>query len=217
MKKQYILFDLDGTLTDSQEGIMNSIEHGLACYGIRVEDRSSLRPFLGPPLIDSVMKYYGFDREKAAEFVVKYREYFSTRGLFENRVYPGVEKLLKTLKEAGYTLMLATSKPDGFSRQILEHFGLDHYFAFIGGATMDERRTHKGDVIRYVLESNGLTDRLEEVMMVGDRENDVLGAKENGIEVIGVLYGYGDREELESAGADHIVENVEDIAALLSR
>ena len=137
MKKQYVLFDLDGTLTDSQEGIINSVIYALDYYGIPVEDRNTLRVFVGPPLVDSMMRYYGFDREKAMEAVMKYREYFSTKGLFENSVYPGIEALLQRLKERGYTLMVATSKPEKFTLTILEHFGLLPYFDFVGSATMD--------------------------------------------------------------------------------
>lgn len=214
MKKTYVLFDLDGTLTDSQEGIMNSIVYALDHYGITVEDRSSLRPFLGPPLVDSMMKYYGFDREQALEAVEKYREYFNVKGLFENKVYPGIGALLRQLKERGFLLLVATSKPEEFSRIILEHFGLADCFAFIGGATMDDSRVRKGDVIRYVLESNRIADP-STAIMVGDRENDILGAKENGLESIGVLYGYGDRQELLQAGADYLAESVEAIAELL--
>lgn len=214
MSKKYVLFDLDGTLTDSCDGILNSIEYALKSYGITVEDRDSLRPFLGPPLAESVKKYYGFDDEKALDFVGKYREYFSVKGLFENQVYPGIEALLQELKDQGYILMVATSKPEPFTCRILDHFDLTKYFDFIGGATMDERRVHKGDVIRYVLESNHL-ENLAEIMMVGDRRNDVQGAKENGIEVTGVLYGYGDLEELQTAGADYIAETVADIQKFL--
>lgn len=214
MSKKYVLFDLDGTLTDSRDGILNSIEYALKSYGITVEDRDSLRPFLGPPLAESVKKYYGFDDEKALDFVGKYREYFSVKGLFENQVYPGIEALLQELKDQGYILMVATSKPEPFTCRILDHFDLTKYFDFIGGATMDERRVHKGDVIRYVLESNHL-ENLAEIMMVGDRRNDVQGAKENGIEVTGVLYGYGDLEELQTAGADYIAETVADIQKFL--
>lgn len=215
MKKQYVLFDLDGTLTDSQDGIINSIIHGLSYYGIQVEDRSSLRPFLGPPLIDSVMKYYGFDLEAAKDFVVRYREYYSSKGLFENQVYAGVREMLEELKSEGYKLMVATSKPEMFAKMILEHFDLLQYFDFVGGATMDEKRTNKGDVIRYVLEENGLTDQIQNMAMVGDRENDVYGARANGIPCIGVLYGYGGLEELQKAGADYLAEKPEDIRKFL--
>ena len=211
---KYVLFDLDGTLTDSQEGIINSILYALKSFGIAVEDRNSLRPFLGPPLLESMKKYYGFDQEQAELALKKYREYFSTTGLLENRVYPGIPQLLEKLKRRGYILMVATSKPELYTLQILEHFDLQKYFSFVGGATMDEKRVHKGDVIRYVLESNRLEDR-SEVIMVGDRCNDVQGAKENGIQVIGVLYGYGDREELESAGADFLAKQVEELLRFL--
>ena len=214
MRKKYVLFDLDGTLTDSQDGIMNSIEYTLNHYGIRVEDRAALRPWLGPPLADSLMKYHGFDRERALEGVKKYREYFDVKGIFENRVYDGMEELLGKLQSEGYILMTATSKPEVAARRITDHFNLTRFFTFVGGATLDDSRVHKGDVIRYVLEANQIKD-LSSVMMVGDRENDILGAKQNGLEAIGVLYGYGDREELEAAGADHIAETVGDIAKYL--
>lgn len=214
MRKQYVLFDLDGTLTDSQDGILNSIEYALHHFGIPVEDRAILRPWLGPPLVDSLMKYHGFNREQALEGVKKFREYFDIKGIFENRVYDGIEALLARLQDDGYILMTATSKPEVAARRIADHFNLTRYFTFIGGASLDDSRVHKADVIRYVLETNRIDDPAS-VMMVGDRENDILGAKQNGLESIGVLYGYGDRDELEAAGADHIAETVEDIMRFL--
>lgn len=214
MRKKYVLFDLDGTLTDSQAGIMNSIEYALRYFDIRVEDRSALRPWLGPPLTDSLKKYHGFDREQALEGVKKYREYFDEKGIFENKVYPGIEALLEKLRDQGQILIMATSKPETAARRIADHFDLAKYFTFIGGATLDDSRVHKGDVIRYVLEANHIED-LSAAIMVGDRENDILGAKQNGLESIGVLYGYGSRNELAAAGADYIAETVEDIARLL--
>lgn len=212
--KKYILFDLDGTLTDSQDGILNSIEYMLDFYGIHVEDRESLRPWLGPPLKDSLMKYYGFSREKALEGVDKYREYFDRQGIFENQVYEGVEALLKRLKAKGCQLFVATSKPEPAARRVLEHFRLDSYFTYIGGATLNDSRVGKGDVIRYVLETNGITD-LDQVLMVGDREHDMIGAKQNGLAAAGVLYGYGSREELLGAGADYLAETPGEIAELV--
>lgn len=209
--KKYVLFDLDGTLTDSREGILNSIEYMLAYYGIHVETREQLTPWLGPPLKDSLMKYYGFDREKALEGVEKYREYFDRQGIFENRVYPGIQEMLGKLRTMGCQLLVATSKPEVAARRVLEHFRLDPYFTYIGGATLDDSRVKKGDVIRYVLDTNGII-HLEEAVMVGDREHDVRGARENGLQVIGVLYGYGSRQELEAAGADWIAESVEAVA-----
>lgn len=214
MKKKYVLFDLDGTLTDSQEGIMNSIEYALAYFGIQVEDRDLLRPWLGPPLKDSMMKYYGFDQEKALTGIRQYREYFDKKGIFENKVYPGIEALLQNLQEQGYILMTATSKPEVAAKRILDHFNLSQYFYYVGGATLDESRVHKGDVIHYVLERSFIND-LSEVIMVGDRENDIFGARQNGLESIGVLYGYGTLEELQTAGADYLAETAGKIADFL--
>ncbi len=214
MKKSCVLFDLDGTLTDSQEGIMNSIEYMLAYYGISVENRSRLRPWLGPPLKDSLMKYYGFDEKKALEGVEIYREYFDRQGIFENRVYPGVPWMLECLKGRGYFLALATSKPETAAKRVLEHFHLVRYFDFVGGATLDDRRVNKADVIRYVLQACNVIEP-EKAIMVGDREHDVYGARKNGLETIGVLYGYGSNEELERAGAEYIAEKAEDIVKFL--
>lgn len=210
--KQYhtILFDLDGTLTDPGIGITNSVWHALKKYNISVEERKELYCFIGPPLIDSFVKYYGFSEDQAREAVAYYREYFADKGKFENEVYDGVETMLKQLKDAGKKLIVATSKPEVFAKQILDYFGLTQYFDFVAGATLDETRVKKAEVIAYALESCGITE-LSDAVMVGDREHDVIGAKTVGLDCIGVLFGYGSREELEQAGADYIAETVEDI------
>lgn len=214
MNKTHILFDLDGTLTDPMTGITKSVQYALRAYGIEVDRLEDLCPFIGPPLTDSFKKYYNFSEEQAAEAVKKFREYFSVTGIFENKEYPGMKELLAELKAAGKHLYIATSKPELFARRIMDHFHMTEYFDFIGGADFEEIRVRKGDVIRYVLEENGLTD-LGQIVMVGDREHDVLGAKEVGLESVGVLYGYGDRAELEAAGADDIVSTVEELGRLL--
>ena len=205
-----ILFDLDGTLTAPGLGITNSAAYALKKHGIEVADRTVLYPFIGPPLLDSFQRFYGFSEEQSEQAVADYREYFREKGLFENEVYSGVEELLQRLKESGKRLIIATSKPEEFAVKILKHFGLASYFDYIVGATMDSSRSKKGDVIAYVLEVCGITDKTD-VVMVGDREHDVLGAKENGLDSVGVLYGYGSREELEKAGATCVAETVEDI------
>lgn len=204
-----VLFDLDGTLTDPGEGITNSVAYALERYGITTTDKTSLYSFIGPPLNDSFMKYYGFSKEKAMEAIFVYREYFSTKGIFENEVYEGVRELLEKIKASGRKIVLATSKPEEFAIRILEHFDLMKYFDTVAGASMDEKRNKKGDVIRYALQKSGLLP--QDVIMVGDREHDIYGAKENGIASIGVLYGYGSSSELEKAGADYIAQSVEDI------
>lgn len=214
-----ILFDLDGTLTDPGEGITNSVAYALAQWDIRVADRTELYKFIGPPLKDSFMEYYGFTPGEADRAVIAYRAYFRDRGIFENKVYAGVERLLKSLKTAGKTVVLATSKPEEFARRILEHFGLDGYFDLIAGATMDGTRSKKADVIAYALSAlsskNGTSIDPGTVMMVGDRAQDINGARACGLDSIGVLYGYGDRRELETAGATHIARAVEDILPLI--
>lgn len=205
-----ILFDLDGTLTDPGLGITNSVMHALKKYGIEVEDRKTLYKFIGPPLIESFEKYYGFSHEDAVKSVDYYREYYKDKGIYENKVYDGIENLLIKLSENNKKIILATSKPEAFAREILRYFGLDKYFLFTAGSTMSETRTNKADVIEYALAECGITDKAS-VVMVGDREHDIIGANKNSIDSIGVLFGYGSREELENAGATFIAETVEDI------
>lgn len=208
-----VLFDLDGTLTDPSEGITNSVAYALESYGINVENKKSLYSFIGPPLNDSFMKYYGFTPEKAMEAIMVYREYFRDKGIFENEVYDGIPGLLEKIKASGRKIVLATSKPEEFALRILEHFDLLKYFDLVAGASMDEKRNKKGDVISYAMEKGGIT--AEGTVMIGDREHDILGAKENALPSIGVLFGFGSREELEKAGATYIAETVEDIFKLL--
>ncbi|MBQ4091286.1 MAG: HAD family hydrolase [Clostridia bacterium] len=214
MRYEYLLFDLDGTLTDPGEGITNSVMNALAKRGIAVSDRSELYCFIGPPLSESFSKYFGFDFEESLRCVEDYREYFGVRGLFENEVYSGIYELLSELRLRGHKIVLATSKPEKYAKQILDHFNLTQYFAFVAGATMDESRNKKADVIRYALDSFGIKD-LKNAIMIGDREQDVLGAHKCGLDSIGVLYGYGSREEHESAGATYIAETVNDILNLV--
>lgn len=204
-----VLFDLDGTLTDPGRGITNSVAHSLKKFGIEVEDKKELYKFIGPPLHDSFMRYYGFSKEEAETAVEYFREYFRDTGIFENEVYDGIENLLSKLKASGRKIILATSKPEEFAKRILVHFGLDKYFDFTAGATMDTSRVKKGDVIAYALRESGCSS--QNAVMIGDKMHDILGAKENGLASIGVLFGYGSREELENAGADFIAENVNDI------
>ena len=208
------MFDLDGTLTDPKEGITKSVRHALNHYGIQVDDLDTLTPFIGPPLTDSYKKYYGFSDEQAWEGVLVYREYFSERGWHENKEYPGIKEMLGALKTAGRVLLVATSKPEEFARKILEHFGMAGYFDFIGGADMDETRVRKADVIRYVLEQYGLDtsrETLARCVMVGDREHDVLGARECGMDCVGVLYGYGDRQEMDGCRPAWTADTVDDL------
>ncbi len=214
MEKEYLLFDLDGTLTDPKEGITKSVRHALNAFDIEVEDLDTLCCFIGPPLKDSFMEYYGFSEENAQAAIGIYREYFSDRGLYENEAYEGIGEVLENLKRVGRKLYVASSKPEIFVKKILEHFQLASYFTFIGGADLGETRVKKADVIRYVLEENGITD-LDKAVMIGDRKHDILGAKEVGMDSVGVLYGYGDREELTEAGADFLAETVFDLQKLL--
>lgn len=215
MDYKYILFDLDGTVTDPGIGITNSVMHALRKFGIIEEDRSRLYKFIGPPLADSFRQFYKFSEEETARGIEYYREYFTDKGIFENEVYEGMEELLAALNRQGRKLIIATSKPEVFAERILEHFHLDSYFSFVAGATMDEKRVKKAEVIAYALKSCGISD-LSGVLMIGDRKHDVIGAHEAGVDVMGVLHGYGSREELEKAGADYIAENVEEIKKFLS-
>ena len=211
----YYFFDLDGTLTDPAQGITNSFIHAIKYFGLEVPSYEKLCTFIGPPLVATFQKEFGFDDEKAMEGVKKYREYFAQKGIFENKVYDEIEILLAHLQSKGKHLLVATSKPEEYSVKILEHFGLAKYFDFICGSNMDETRSKKEEVIEYALEKFGIgaADK-SKVLMIGDREHDIIGAKKNGIKSCGVLYGYGSRQELEVAGADYIVESLGNLLEL---
>jgi phosphoglycolate phosphatase len=211
---EYILFDLDGTLTDSGEGITKSVQYALKSFGILVDDLKELNKFIGPPLKDSFKEYYNFDEEKAQLGLVKYREYFAEKGIYENKLYDGIPELLEVLKKNNKKIVLATSKPEVYARQILQYFKIDKYFDFAAGADFEETRVNKGDVIKYALQEANITD-LSKVIMVGDREHDIIGAKENNIKSVGVLYGFGDVIELTQARAAYIVKDTEELLNIL--
>ena len=209
----HILFDLDGTLTDPGLGITNSVMYALEKFGIRVDDRSTLYKYIGPPLMDSFQEFHGFSEADAKAAVSAYREYFSVTGLFENELIPGIPELLSRLKSAGKKLLVATSKPEVFSVRILEHFGMLQYFDFVAGACMDETRTQKWEVIRWALEHCDCPR--EQILMIGDRHHDVEGAKRCGLPCLGVLFGYGSREELLRAGVIGLAAAPEEIGEFI--
>lgn len=217
MKIHTILFDLDGTLTDSGEGIMNAVRYTLERYG-RTATEAQLRSFIGPPLQTQFQQFLNVSEEEGKRAVSIYREYYTDRGIFENKLYPGVIELLEQLKYAGFRICMATSKPEKFAVQIAEHFSFASYFDRIGGALMNGNRTKKCEVIEYVLGEEGISKESRSrdgVLMIGDREHDILGARQTGIHSMGVLYGYGSREELEDAGAERIAETPEQIWEIL--
>lgn len=208
----YFLFDLDGTLIDSGEGVTNAVGYALNKMGIEVPDRSELYKFIGPPLYDSFREFYGMNPEEVKKAIEYYREYYPVKGVFECFLYDGVKETLTALKADGKVVMMATSKPEVQAVRILKHFGIDSLFDVMAGATEDVSRSRKEDVVRYALQIGGVKD-LSKAIMVGDRHFDVDGARMNGMECIGVLYGYGSREEMEQAGAKYIVERPQDILA----
>ncbi len=210
---QYIFFDLDGTLTDPGEGITNSVAFALRKFGIEETDKTKLYDFIGPPLIDSFIKYYSFSPEQAKKAVDYYREYYSIKGIFENILYDGIPALLEKLENCGKKIVLATSKPDKFAEEILHHFGIFDYFSFVAGATLDETRTKKDEVIKFALESLDITDT-SKVVMIGDRKYDIAGAKKFGIKTIAVHYGYGSEEELTNSNPDFSAETVKQLTEL---
>ena len=207
---KYLLFDLDGTLTDPMIGITNCVMYALEKFGIRVPDRRELYPYIGPPLTESFMKRHGLTAAQADAALAYYRERFSSTGMFENTLYEDVPSFLQTLKEEGYTLLIATSKPEEYTVQILKHFSLDGYFDFIAGNTLDESRPTKSAVIAYLRERYPDISA-DNAVMIGDRKYDVVGARENGLQSIGVLYGYGSQEELVTAGATALAADFEQL------
>ena len=208
-----ILFDLDGTLTDSGEGIMNCAIFALSHYGIPAPSEAELRSFVGPPLTESFARF-GVPEDQLTEAVQIYRSRYLPIGKFENHPYPGVRELLEKLKADGHSLFVATSKPENTSIEILQHFGLDGYFDKICGASTDFSRNSKEAVIAYLLESCGARDQ---AIMVGDTAYDVIGAKAHGIPTIGVSWGYGLTEDMESAGAAAIAHTMDELYDYLSK
>lgn len=211
----HILFDLDGTLTDPKEGITKCVEYALHKLGIGVEHPDLLIPYIGPPLYDSFIHIQGLTHEAALQGVDFYRERYRTLGMFENSVIPGIPELLENLRNQGFSLYVATSKPTVFAEEILRHYKLDHFFKFTAGSNLDGTRSKKREVIQYVLDGNDIP--AAQALMIGDREHDIIGAKACGVPSIGVLFGYGSEEELSSAGADYIAHTVEEAGKIISR
>lgn len=211
---QLILFDLDGTLTDPKPGITRAVRHALAHYDIPVADLDSLTPFIGPPLHHSFARYYGFDPRQAQEAVTFYREYFTGIGIYENTLYPGIPQLLERLQAAGRRLIVATSKPAVYAQRIVEHFQIDAYFTRVVGSNLDLTRTDKAEILADILTAYPDVPR-EAIVMIGDREHDIIGARAHHIDAIGVTYGYGSLAELQAAGATAIAGSVTELASLL--
>ena len=209
----WLLFDLDGTLTDPFEGITRSVEYALNAFGIEVEDRRTLAPFIGPPLVESLTERYGFTMEDAVAAVAKYREYFAVKGLYENELFEGIPELLNDCRKAGYKISMATSKPTHYAKIIAEHFDIARYFDAIHGSSLDGSRITKSSVVAEAVRDEGLDP--ERALMIGDRRHDVEGAREHGIKTVGVLYGYGSREEHTAAGAAYIAKDLDELRELL--
>ena len=206
-----IFFDLDGTLTESGEGITKSVQYALEKLGKPEEDLDKLRVFIGPPLMEQFMKYADIDETEARKAVEYYRERYAVKGIFENRPYDGVENMLRELKGRGYILAVASSKPEYYVTKILDYFNLSSYFEVVVGSEMNGARTSKTEVIEEALKRLNMSDRRKEVLMVGDKEHDVLGARAAGLACVAVGYGYGTKEELTAAQPLKIVASIEEL------
>lgn len=209
----HLFLDLDGTLSDSAPGILRSAQYALEAFGIHVDNLDDLLCFVGPPLEESFQEFYHLTPSQADEAVKVYRRRYEKIGVYENALYPGIPQFLDKARQAGKVLMVATSKPQRMADLVLSHFGIADRFAFVGGREDSSRRT-KEEVIRYVMKENGLT-RTEDIVMIGDRKHDVLGAKAVGLDSVGVLYGYGSRDEFQAAGATYIVDTLKELEELL--
>lgn len=212
---KHILFDLDGTLTASDEGIIKSVKFALEHFGIYEDNYEKLKLFVGPPLREAFPKYFGLTKEETESAVSLYRERYSSVGLFENDLYEGVKEMLESCKNSGLEIILATSKPKIYAEKILKHFNLYDYFSYVVGSELDGRLDTKAELIEYAMRLCGDDDKTHYVM-IGDRFYDVEGAKEHGLRSVGVLYGYGSEEELKAAGATYICRTVYELNELLT-
>ncbi|MBR1912625.1 MAG: HAD hydrolase-like protein [Treponema sp.] len=217
MKKyQNILFDFDGTLFDTSKGVFKSFDKVVECYKLDVPDKSVYNTMIGPPLRESFSRVFKLPEDKLVEAMDVYRKCYAASGMFEVQVYDGVIPLIERLRQAGKTVCIATSKPEVYTKKILERQGMLDLFDFVAGSDLEEaRRVNKVDVIRYVLAEMGLEDKKDECVLVGDTHFDAAGAKAAGIDCIGILYGFGTRQELEAYGATYIEENLHDVQKLL--
>lgn len=209
-----VLFDLDGTLTKSEVGIVNAIVYALSKFNIIPEDRDSLKKFIGPPLAESFIRFFDFTEEGAKEAVAYCQEYMKEKGVYEAPLYDGIKEMLEELIHKGKRIFIATSKPEVFAKQIAKYLYIEDCFEGIVGANLDGTLTDKAEVISLLLEKYAVSDR-SKVVMVGDREHDIYGAKKTNIDSVGVLYGYGEIEELVSAGATHIIKEPKELLEII--
>jgi phosphoglycolate phosphatase len=214
-KPDIVLFDLDGTLTDAAPGIVNGMRIVFDRFNIEQPDETTMRTYLGPPLAVTWREHYNFTDEQITQALAIYREYYHDVGMFENEVFEGIPELLQQLNNDDVILATATSKPDFSATRIIEHFGLRDHFAFIGAANLEGTRDSKALVVGHTLEQLGANATTHRIVMVGDRHHDVHGAREHGIDTIGVLWGYGDANELTEAGAIEFVQTPEQLRAEL--
>ncbi|KYG29648.1 HAD family hydrolase [Alkalihalobacillus trypoxylicola] len=213
-KYKVILFDLDGTLSDPKEGITKSVQYALEYMNIVEEDLHKLDSFIGPPLQESFKEYYGFDERQTNKAIERYRERFKKVGMFENDLYPNIDKLLRELVKQGFILVVATSKPTVFAKQIVEYFNIKQHFDLIVGSQLDGTRTSKSEIIQYIM-NRYEKQRLRDFVMIGDRKHDMIGAKFCGIDSIAVTYGYGSYNELATEEPTFMVDSVFELKELL--
>jgi len=214
MINRTILFDLDGTITDPKVGITKAVQYALRSFEINIDNPDDLCKFIGPPLWNSFRDFYGFDETQTKKAVEKYREYYTDKGIYENILYDGMDIMLKKLKDQGKMLIIATSKPSVMAQRVLEYFNLREYFTFVSGSELNGDRSDKKEIIQYAIEKNNIKN-LSDCIMVGDRKHDIIGANGVGIDSVGVLYGYGNFDELTKAGAKYIVKNIAELSELL--
>ena len=211
--KQYLLFDLDGTISDPVEGITKSAVYALNELGYEVPDKATLASFIGPPLQETFGVYFGMDAKQVTKAVAKYREYYAPHGIYENQLYPGIYELLELLHSQNRRIVLATSKATPFAEQILKQHGIDHFFTFVSGSELSGERVNKREVIEYAMANSGAT--LADTVMIGDRKHDILAANALGLDSIAVLFGYGSREELTAAQPSALAADVEELRCML--
>lgn len=210
---EHILFDLDGTLTESAPGIVSSVRYSLEQFNIKDQTDRQLMRFIGPPLSESYSEFYGFNKEQCEQAIKFYREHYGEKGIFENALYPDIPEILSVLKKAGKKLYIATSKPEVYMKKIISHFGIEEYFDDVCGGDLEEKRNEKWLVVETIIERNNLKDAVKNgtVLMIGDRKHDIIGSRKNDVPCCGVLWGYGNIEEFREHNCAYVSEKVRDL------